>query len=56
MVFYARRVESFPSKSRTTYPEIDFTARTVGELAFIQYLEQDHNDILRFMSIVKKAP
>lgn len=40
--------------SSTTYPEIYFATRAVRELAFVQYLEKDHNDILHFMRVYRK--
>ena len=55
IVFYAGGNKYFSFQtSTTTYPKIDFAARAVSKLAFVQYLEQDHNDILHFVSVVRE--
>ena len=55
IVFYTGGVELFSFQmSSTTYPEIYFATRAVRELAFVQYLEKDHNDILHFMRVYRK--
>ena len=56
IVFYTRGVQLFSFQmSSTTYPEIYLATRAVRELAFVQYLEKDHNDILHFMRVYIKS-
>ena len=56
IVFYTGGVELFSFQmSSTTYPEIYFATRAVRELAFVQYLEKDHNDILHFYESVYES-
>jgi len=56
IVFYTGVVELFSFQiSSPTYPEIYFATRAVRELAFVQYLEKNHNDILHFVSVYMKA-
>jgi hypothetical protein len=56
IVFYTEGGEFFSFRmSSPTHPEINFATRAVGELAFVQYLEKDHNDVLHFMRVRMKA-
>lgn len=41
--------------TNTTYFKIDFAACAIGELAFVQYLKKDHNDVLHIMRMYVKA-
>lgn len=38
-----------------TYLEINFATCAVGELAFVQYLKKNHNDVLHIMRMYVKT-